>query len=120
MTPLRDEAQRQGRTHEAAMYLATRRADHWNRVELELPMPSRLEPVDVQHLNQVALLRGPSVLLEVAGSPPAFEKAELLRAKGPNANGDCAVTSADGTSVVMRPFMKIEEESYITDVSLKS
>ena len=53
-------------------------------------------------------------------SPPAFEKAELLRAKAPDANGDCAVTAADGTSVAMRPFMKIEEESYITYVSLKS
>jgi DUF1680 family protein len=102
-------------------FAAIRRTWHdGDRVELELPMPSRLEPVDVQHSNQMALLRGPLVLFAVAGSPPAFEKAELMRAKAPNANGDCAVTAADGTSVVMRPFMKIEEESYITYVSLKS
>jgi hypothetical protein len=35
-------------------------------------------------------------------------------------DGDCTAKAADGTSVVMRPFMKIQEESYVTCVSVKS
>ena len=92
-----------------------------DRVELELPMPLRLESVDANHPNLVALLRGPLVLFAVADSQPAFEKADLLRAQlTNNAAGDSMATSADGRSVAMRPFMSIQEESYSTYVVLKS
>ncbi len=90
-------------------------------VELELSMPLRLERVDVQHPNQVALLHGPLVLFGVADSQPSFEKAELLRAKpSNNATGDFLANNADGKPVSMRPFMGIREESYSTYVMLKS
>jgi len=92
-----------------------------DRVELELPMPLRLEPVDVEHPSQVALLRGPLVLFAVADSQPSFEKAELLRAASANnAAGDSTANSADGKQVSMRPFMSIDKESYSTYVLLKS
>ena len=45
-----------------------------DRIELELPMPLRLEPVDVQHPNQQALLRGPLVLLAVADAQPGSRR----------------------------------------------
>jgi hypothetical protein len=84
-------------------------------------MPLRLEPVDAGHPNEVALLRGPLVMFAVAASQPAFDKAELLRAKAAaGAAGDYTATAVDGTDVIMRPFMKIQEESYITYVQLKS
>jgi hypothetical protein len=80
----------------------------------------RLEPVDVQHSTQQALLRGPLVLFAVAAAQPSFEKAELLRARpSGNGSGDCTVTSGDGKDVVMRPFMTIKEESYSTYVQVK-
>ena len=41
-----------------------------DRIELGLPLPVRLEAVDAQHPNQVALVRGPLVLMAVS-SPPA-------------------------------------------------
>jgi len=92
-----------------------------DRIELELPMPLRLESADAGHSNEAALLRGPLVMFALATSQPAFEKAELLRAKAATgAAGDYTATAADGTDVVMRPFMKIQEENYITYVSLKS
>jgi uncharacterized protein len=92
-----------------------------DRIELELPMPLRLERVDVQHSNQQALLRGPLVLFAVASAQPSFEKAELLRARpAGNGSGDCTVTSADGKDVAMRPFMTIKEESYSTYVQVKA
>jgi uncharacterized protein len=90
-------------------------------VELELSMPLRLEGVDVQHPDQVALLRGPLVLFGVADSQPSFEQAELLRAKPTNnATGDSVATATDGKPISMRPFMSIKEESYSTYVWLKS
>jgi len=92
-----------------------------DRVELELPMPLRLEPVDANHPNLVALMRGPLVLFAMADSQPAFDKAELLRAQlANNAAGDSIATSADGKSISMRPFMSINDESYSTYVVLKS
>ncbi len=92
-----------------------------DRVELELPMPLRLEPVDANHPNLVALMRGPLVLFAVADAQPAFEKAELLRAQlADNPAGDSIATSADGKPISMRPFMNINDESYSTYVRLKS
>ena len=92
-----------------------------DRVEIELPMPLRLEPVDVNHPGLVALLQGPLVLMAVADSQPAFSESALLQAKpAKNASGDWVATSADGSEVTMRPFMKIDKESYSTYVRLKS
>jgi hypothetical protein len=91
-----------------------------DRVEIELPMPLRLEPVDVNHPGLVALLQGPLVLMAVADAQPAFDENSLLRAKpAKNAPGDLVATSADGSQITMRPFMKIDKESYSTYVRLK-
>jgi DUF1680 family protein len=92
-----------------------------DRVELELPMPLRLEPVDANHPKLVALMRGPLVLFAVADSQPSFDKSELLRAQlATNAAGDSVATSAEGKPISMRPFMSIKEENYSTYVLLKS
>jgi DUF1680 family protein len=96
----------------------------WNdqdRVELELPMPLRLEPVDANHPKQVALMRGPLVLFAVSDSQPSFDKAELLRAPlATNDAGDSVATSANGKAISMRPFISIKEENYSTYVLLTS
>ncbi len=92
-----------------------------DRVELELPMPLRLEPVDANHPKLVALMQGPLVLFAVADSQPSFEKDALLQAKSTNnATGDWRANSVDGSSVTMRPFMNIDKESYSTYVLFKS
>jgi uncharacterized protein len=92
-----------------------------DRVELELPMPLRLEQVDANHPKLVALVQGPLVLFAVANSQPSFDKKALLQAKPTsNATGDWLANSADGSSVTMRPFMNIDKESYSTYVLLKS
>jgi DUF1680 family protein len=92
-----------------------------DRVELELPMPLRLEPVDANHRNLVALISGPLVLFAVADSQPSFDEKVLLEAKpANNAAGDWLANSSDGRSVTMRPFMNIDKESYSTYVLLRS
>ena len=92
-----------------------------DRMELELPMPLRLEPVDVQHPQLVALMRGPLVLFAVADSQPSFDRAELLRARTANNDlGDWLATSSEGQTVRMRPFMNIQREKYSTYVRIKS
>jgi len=92
-----------------------------DRVELELPMPLRLETVDVNHPKLVALMQGPLVLFAVADSQPSFDRNALLQAKPTNnASGDWIANSADGSSVSMRPFMNIDKESYSTYLLLKS
>lgn len=92
-----------------------------DRVQLELPMPLSVERVDVQHPQYVALLRGPLVLFAVADSQPSFDRAELLRAKPANGPlGDWTASAIDGTTVVMRPFVSIQDEKYSTYVQLKT
>ena len=96
----------------------------WNdgdRVELELPMPLRLEAVDANHPDLVALLRGPIVLFAIADSQPSFDRNGLLQAKpANNAAGDWLADSVDGSKVTMRPFMNIDKENYSTYITLKS
>jgi hypothetical protein len=92
-----------------------------DRVELELPMSLRLEPVDANHPSLVALKRGPLVLLAIADSQPSFTQSALLKAEpANNSAGDWLANSADGSRVTLRPFINIDKESYSTYVLLKS
>ena len=68
-----------------------------DRIELELPMPLRLQAVDAQHPNLVALLRGPLVLFAVADTQPSFEMAGLLRARPTGNQGEALATSCPRT-----------------------
>jgi DUF1680 family protein len=107
---------------QAGSFAAIRRTwKNGDRIQLELPMSPRLEAVDEQHPNVVALLRGPLVLFAISDSRPVFQKSELLRAQELNqGNGECVASAIDGSKVVMRPFMNIGDENYNTYVSLKT
>src|SRR5215469_10317812 len=88
-----------------------------DRIELELPMPLRLETVDANHPSLVALMRGPLVLFAVADSQPSFDRNALLQAKSTNnTKGDWQATAVDGSNLTMRPFMNIDKENYSTYV----
>jgi uncharacterized protein len=92
-----------------------------DRIELELPMSLRVETVDANHPELVALLHGPLVLFALRDSQPSFDKSSLLAARPMNnAMGDWMANSTEGTPVVMRPFMNIDKENYSTYVLLKS
>lgn len=49
-------------------------------IELELPMKLRLEAIDKQHPDTLALMVGPLVLFMIGGSQPAVTRAQLLAA----------------------------------------
>jgi DUF1680 family protein len=92
-----------------------------DRVELELPMPLRLDAVDANHPEMVALLRGPLVLFAIDASQATFDRKALLQATpAKNATGDWVASATDGRPVALRPFMNIDKESYSTYVLLKS
>jgi hypothetical protein len=87
-----------------------------DRIELDLPMTARLEAVDPQHPQVVALLVGPLVLFAITDNPPSLTRAALLGARRVNQRG--WEVKAGGTSMKMLPFTDIGEEPYTTYVQL--
>lgn len=87
-----------------------------DRVELELPLTMRLEPIDAQHPETVALLRGPLVLmavkLEREAPLPKVTREQLLAAKRVSER-QWQVNSANGP-VMMLPFTWIGSRPYAT------
>lgn len=91
-------------------FLALRRT--WkdgDRIEVEFDMPLRLEAVDPQHANNVALVRGPLCLFAIAPAAGSFSRAQLLAAaQNGSASTDWTVRSAGGP-VTFRAFAAIHQ-----------
>ena len=83
-----------------------------DRIDLELPMTARLEAIDPQHADTVALLVGPLVLFAMTDSEPRVTRAQLLAAKR-NAGQSWQVQAAGGP-LKMLPFTAIGDEAYTT------
>ena len=83
-----------------------------DRVEMELPMKLRLEPIDSQHPQIVALLCGPLVLFAIADTPPSATARQLLAAKK-TGQREWRVETPRG-SMSMLPFIAIEDQAYST------
>ena len=83
-----------------------------DRIELELPLTTRLEAIDAQHPETVALLAGPLVLFAITDAQPAITRAQLLAAKRIGAQS-WQIETADGP-VKMLPFTAIEDQAYTT------
>jgi DUF1680 family protein len=81
-------------------------------VELDLPMTSRLEPINQQHPETVALCFGPLVLFALTDSQPSLTRADLLAAKRVNQRS-WKVGTTD-SPIRMAPFTDIGEETYTT------
>jgi DUF1680 family protein len=84
-----------------------------DRVELNLPMPMRLEAVDSQHPETVALVRGPLVLFALTEDAPKVSREQLLAAK-PMKGQAVWMASADSGPLLLTPFTEIHEERYRT------
>jgi DUF1680 family protein len=83
-----------------------------DRLELELPMKLRLEAIDAQHPQTVALLCGPLVLFAITGAPPVVAARELLAAK--KSGKQSWQASLAGGPMTMLPFTAIDDQQYST------
>jgi DUF1680 family protein len=81
-------------------------------VELDMPMTMRLESVDPQHPQTVALVFGPLVLFAITDIQPALTRTGLLGAKRIGERSWQVRT--DGAPIKMLPFTDIGEEQYST------
>ncbi len=87
-----------------------------DRVELEFPLRMRLEAIDGQHANTVALMRGPMVLMAVKAAEgsalPAVTREQLLGAK--RVGGRQWQVEAAAGPVNLAPFISIGDRPYTT------
>lgn len=103
--------------HFAAVRRTWKTGDH---VELELPLKMRLETIDAQHTDTVALMRGPLVLIAVKQQQeaplPRISREQLLAAKRIGER-QWQVASADGP-VTLLPFTSMGSLPYTTYVKV--
>lgn len=94
-----------------------------DRIELELPFATRLEAVDAQHPDVMALVTGPLVLMALrsGGAGGGFDAAQqhvtqgmLLAAKQSAAQGHEWTAGAGAETLRMKAFLDIQDEPYTT------
>jgi uncharacterized protein len=83
-----------------------------DRIELYLPMTARLEAIDPQHPDIVALMHGPLVLFPITTAAPAITRKQLLAAKRSGTKA-WQVETPSG-SITLIPFTEITDEAYTT------
>ena len=83
-----------------------------DRIEVELPLKARLEAVDPQHAETVALVVGPIVLFALTESAPTVTRAQLLAAKKTGTQS-WRIETASGAMKIL-PFTAIEDQGYTT------
>jgi DUF1680 family protein len=92
----------------------TRTWKQGDRIDLELPMPVRLVPVDAEHPNTVALMVGPLVLFGVGDRCRDLTREQLLSVhRVDGSEFDWQVDTSAGPAV-FRPFFGIASEPYTT------
>src|SRR5260370_27185228 len=94
-------------------FLALQR--HWkngDRVEFEMDMPLRLQAVDSEDPNLVALLRGPLALFAVGDLPGRITREELLSHTAASRSSDDWIVKADTGSLTFRSFTPIGDDGY--------
>lgn len=82
-----------------------------DEIQFDLPMPMRLEAIDAQHPNSVALMRGPLALFVAAGKVPPMPRKQLLAAR--KLSGQ-TIWQVETTSVPVRmmPFTELGDQAY--------
>ena len=83
-----------------------------DRIELELPTKTRLEPLDSTHADIVALLSGPLVLFAIGDSQVPVTRTQLLAAKAMRSQSWQVETT--GGVLNLLPWTAIEDQPYTT------
>jgi hypothetical protein len=105
-------------THAGSFATIQRQWKTGDYIDLELPMKARLEAVDQQHGDTVALVVGPVVLFAITEGEPKVTRAQLLAAKKSGAQSWQVETA--GGPLKMLPFTAIGEEQYSTYLRVSS
>jgi DUF1680 family protein len=112
---IRINGKRRTQALEPGTFAAIRR--EWrsgDRIELELPLTLRLQHVDAQHPDSVALLAGPLALMRVLDNraPIALTRASLLSAKFANGSGHQWQVAHGAQTIALQPFADIHDQTY--------
>jgi DUF1680 family protein len=83
-----------------------------DRVEFEIGMPLRLEAIDPQNPNTVALVRGPIALFGVGDMPAKLTRSQLLAATANSQTSQDWTVGSDGHSFTLRSFVALGDEPY--------
>jgi uncharacterized protein len=86
-----------------------------DRIELELPDARRLESVDAQHPDTVALLAGPLVLMRIVEADAAaapMRRDSLLSAQRDRGGRHEWQVATDAGAIKLKPFPDIDGEHY--------
>lgn len=83
-----------------------------DRIELNLSMPVRLEAVDAQTPNLVAVVRGPLALFAIGNVPAHITRRQLLAASAVSQSSDDWQADIEGEQLTLRPFTTIADEGY--------
>lgn len=85
-------------------------------IELDLPMTTRVQPIDPRHQQTVALLFGPLVLFAVTEASPSLSSSDLMAAKRTGLRSWEVRTSDHKLRFV--PFTELGEEQYATYIKV--
>jgi uncharacterized protein len=83
-----------------------------DRIEVEFELPLRLEAVDQQTPNRVALMHGPVALFAVGKIPSTLSRKQLLSTTRVASSSDDWQVATDHESLTLRPFASIMSENY--------
>ncbi|HEV2578232.1 MAG TPA: beta-L-arabinofuranosidase domain-containing protein [Acidobacteriaceae bacterium] len=83
-----------------------------DRIELTLDMPLRPVPLDPNHSNLVALMRGPVALFAVLPASDKVTRQQLLSAKQTSPSSNQHTVATDSGSINFLPFTSITDEHY--------
>ena len=82
-------------------------------LEIRVALPTRLQPVDPQHPETVALMRGPLVLFALTDDLSSATSEQLLAARS-RPNDDAWQTQTSRGPLRFKPFVNLEDETYTT------
>jgi uncharacterized protein len=98
---------------EPGKFLALKRAwEDRDRIEVEFDMPLRLEAIDDQDHDNVALMRGPLALFAVGEIPQRMARKHLLSASAVAQSSSDWIAQTDAGVLTLRPFSAIMSERY--------
>jgi uncharacterized protein len=83
-----------------------------DRLEVEFEMPLRLEAIDPQNPNNVALMQGPVALFAVGEIPSRITRKHLLSVSRAAESSDDWSARTDTGTLTFRPFASIMSEDY--------